>query len=114
MTTLDLQVQRTKLVDKLDMVLRRTGAVEKHLRGGDGRNEADFSDRVAFTEMDEVLEALDDAGRLEIDLIKGALDRIEAGTYGVCVRCGAPVGDRRLEVLPEAALCTNCAAATGG
>jgi RNA polymerase-binding transcription factor DksA len=46
--------------------------------------------------------------------VDAALDRVEAGTYGVCERCGSPVGDARLEALPAARSCIDCAARTRG
>ena len=41
--------------------------------------------------------------------IDGALQRIEDGTYGVCSNCGKPIGEERLEALPWAELCIDCA-----
>lgn len=41
--------------------------------------------------------------------IVAAIDRLNAGTYGKCVECGAPIGSGRLAALPEAATCINCA-----
>lgn len=40
-----------------------------------------------------------------------ALQRIEAGTYGVCTECGAPIPFARLEVFPETPTCTACTGA---
>lgn len=37
-----------------------------------------------------------------------ALERLDAGTYGTCTRCGQPIGARRLEALPYATLCVTC------
>ena len=37
-----------------------------------------------------------------------ALDRIAAGTYGVCESCGEGVGKARLQVFPRATLCKDC------
>ncbi|MBL9019161.1 MAG: TraR/DksA C4-type zinc finger protein [Myxococcales bacterium] len=39
-----------------------------------------------------------------------ALRRLEAGRYGTCTECDAPIAAARLEVKPEAALCIDCAA----
>ena len=48
---------------------------------------------------------------LEID---AAMRRVEAGTYGVCERCGAPIGEGRLEARPAARSCIQCAAQSRG
>ena len=37
-----------------------------------------------------------------------ALARIEDGTYGVCERCGEPIGKMRLMAFPRATLCLSC------
>jgi DnaK suppressor protein len=41
--------------------------------------------------------------------IDAALQRIEDGTYGVCVNCGNPISPERLEARPWADLCIDCA-----
>lgn len=40
--------------------------------------------------------------------VEAALGRLDSGTYGVCVDCGKPVSDERLEARPEAARCMEC------
>ena len=40
--------------------------------------------------------------------IEGALDRLDAGEYGVCVDCGERIGQRRLAALPWAPRCMAC------
>lgn len=42
--------------------------------------------------------------------IDQALERLEAGTYGLCVTCGSPIPAERLEAVPWAALCVPCSA----
>ena len=41
--------------------------------------------------------------------IDKALQKVEAGTYGACIRCGSPIGFERLDALPWAELCITCA-----
>lgn len=41
--------------------------------------------------------------------IDAALKRIEDGTYGICTNCGRPISEERLEALPWAELCIDCA-----
>ena len=40
--------------------------------------------------------------------VEQALERIEEGTYGICINCGQSIQAERLEALPSAALCINC------
>jgi YteA family regulatory protein len=41
----------------------------------------------------------------EIDI---ALERMAAGTYGICEACGGPIAEERLEVFPSANFCITC------
>ena len=40
--------------------------------------------------------------------IESAMQRLETGSYGKCVQCGAGIDPERLEVLPYATLCVSC------
>ena len=64
-------------------------------------------------ETDEVLEGEGRAGQVEMMAIRAALARIEEGTYGICLKCGEDISEARLNVLPDTALCKNCAAQIG-
>ena len=43
-----------------------------------------------------------------VEDIDRALAKIDAGTYGICERCGQPIPRERLRALPYAALCVAC------
>ena len=45
--------------------------------------------------------------------IDAALERVEAGSYGLCERCGASIGEPRLDALPAARTCIRCASVRG-
>jgi DnaK suppressor protein len=40
--------------------------------------------------------------------IEEALDRVRAGTFGVCKKCGTLIPKARLEAVPTAKMCINC------
>jgi RNA polymerase-binding transcription factor DksA len=42
--------------------------------------------------------------------IEHALQKYEAGTYGLCDSCGQPIERGRLEAIPQASLCMKCKA----
>ncbi len=52
--------------------------------------------------------ALRDRADHQLVLIDEALARLDAGTYGTCVRCGRPIPAERLQALPWAARCVDC------
>jgi RNA polymerase-binding transcription factor DksA len=41
--------------------------------------------------------------------VEAALERIEAGNYGNCELCGREIPKQRLDALPQAATCVECA-----
>jgi DnaK suppressor protein len=47
--------------------------------------------------------------RVEVEAVAAALERLDAGTYGTCVRCGERIPAARLEVRPMAETCVACA-----
>jgi RNA polymerase-binding protein DksA len=53
--------------------------------------------------------ALRDRSRIELGLVEAALRRLDDGTYGSCTSCGKPIAAERLEAIPWAALCIDCA-----
>ena len=48
------------------------------------------------------------SNRVVVEQITAALNRLDAGTYGRCTRCGRQIAPARLEVLPHAAACIEC------
>jgi RNA polymerase-binding transcription factor DksA len=45
-------------------------------------------------------------------LVKAALERLDRGTYGLCVDCGRPIERARLEESPIVAQCGACSRGT--
>jgi RNA polymerase-binding transcription factor DksA len=41
-------------------------------------------------------------------LIERALQKIDAGTYGICDKCGKPIDPARMEALPHSIFCWLC------
>ncbi len=56
-----------------------------------------------------MLEGLENSILSEITQIRATLDRIKKGTYGECETYGESIGEKRLEVIPHAMQCINCA-----
>lgn len=46
-----------------------------------------------------------------LEAVDAALERIEAGTFGVCVSCHGRIAAERLEALPHADVCARCVGA---
>ena len=56
-------------------------------------------------ELDATLEGNEER---VIQAIDAALDRIEAGTYGICGNCGEQIAPERLEAVPWTTQCIDC------
>ncbi|MEX0952589.1 MAG: TraR/DksA C4-type zinc finger protein [Nitriliruptoraceae bacterium] len=56
----------------------------------------------------ETAQSLSIHARSLLEQIDDAVRRIDAGTYGPCVRCGTMIEPERLEALPYATLCMDC------
>ena len=53
--------------------------------------------------------ALLEAAREQVAAVDDALRRLAEGRYGVCERCGQPIGAERLAARPAAVTCMRCA-----
>jgi RNA polymerase-binding transcription factor DksA len=107
----DVTTRKKALLKRLSELDERLHLIEEEL---DAPNSKDWEEMAVEREGDEVLEQLGQSGQDEILRIRAALKRIRDGEYGICVRCGDDISAERLDVLPDAPLCKNCAAATAG
>ena len=74
--------------------------------GQDGTQ--DIGDEAANIYNKQILLSLNESERMRLQEVDEALDRIGAGTYGICEECGEPIGPKRLEVRPVAKYCVPC------
>jgi DnaK suppressor protein len=51
--------------------------------------------------------ALRDRATQQLALVDAAIERLDHGTFGVCVKCGEPIAVGRLEALPWASHCIS-------
>jgi RNA polymerase-binding transcription factor len=71
-------------------------------------DDAGFADRGHSSEGRSQVIAVVRALRSNLRDVERALSKMEAGTYGICERCGQPISMERLEALPWAELCIDC------
>ena len=102
---------RNGLVDRHQDILRRVVAIEDDLRQTTRPRSTDWEEAAQEAENDEVLEQLDDQGRAELEQIETALRRFDEGNYGQCIDCEAEISLKRLQALPSALRCIDCAEA---
>ena len=46
--------------------------------------------------------------QLTLKQIEAALERVQDGSYGVCLKCEEQISEKRLKARPEAPFCTQC------
>jgi DnaK suppressor protein len=103
---IDSKHVRTTLVKKLEVLEARGTKIGKEIRQA---SEPDAEERAIALENAEVLQKLDHQVASEIQLLRGAIQRIDSGTFGTCEKCGKAIADERLAALPYATTCTKCA-----
>ena len=97
---------RNRLVAKQAELQRRIDGTQQTERKEVADREND--DAQLWT-VSDVRDDLDSQASHELERVNRALERLNAGEYGTCVECGEPIGDARLEALPYATLCIQCA-----
>jgi RNA polymerase-binding protein DksA len=64
---------------------------------------------IASDDIDrKMLEAKGAAALKKLKLIDAAIARIKQGKYGFCIKCGGPIGEKRLEAIPYVLQCIAC------
>lgn len=98
-------------------LLRRRGTILETARRAQGELEAlrgsernpEFEEEAQREHEQYTLSLLGEVQRRQVAQIDLALARIEDGKYGLCNDCGAPIEPKRLEAVPFALLCAECA-----
>ncbi|HEB82427.1 MAG TPA: TraR/DksA family transcriptional regulator [Gammaproteobacteria bacterium] len=98
-----------KLKAMRDDISHRIEAIEADVHHKKEPVEKDFAEQVTQRENEDVLNALDDESIQTLNQVNAALLRIERGEYGICEKCGEQIDPKRLEALPFATTCINCA-----
>lgn len=108
---MDPAVARTSLeqllaeLEESARVLHQSGGADPGELSTLDQHPADSGTNLADADREEAsLEILRD----QQERVREALARIDAGTYGRCVDCGAQLPDERLEARPDAARCVSC------
>ncbi len=100
---------RRRLQQRREELDLRREHIDADLRS-DGQPEGGFADLAVQRGNERVLEGIQAAAQAELQQIDVALQRLDAGLYDRCERCGAPISAERREIALEATRCTACAA----
>jgi DnaK suppressor protein len=106
---IDLNEMRSLLGERLTALERRMGLIQSDRRREQGPLDPDSGERAVELENAEVLDALDAVEHKELEEVRAALARLDAGTLGTCEKCGFAISMARLRAVPAAVTCRNCA-----
>jgi len=101
----ELLEQRKNILASLEGKNADMKNLVKPIESGD---EADVASDVIDRNL---LNSLGEQDLQRLKMIDSALERIRLGKYGVCLMCGKEIPKSRLEIIPYAFLCVNCASA---
>ena len=103
---MDNDALKKQLEERLATLQARLASIKREVTR---EHSGDSAEQAQERENDEVVDAIGNETTLSIRAVAAALERIAAGTYGVCENCGEEIGEARLKVVPEATRCVNCA-----
>jgi DnaK suppressor protein len=101
---------RSELLEKRDSVLRNLG-VKFDTLAAMGRVAEDDQAQISHDEFISLQR--NSLGYVELRLVDEALNRLGAGTFGICQACGEPIAAKRLRALPWARYCLTCQDSVG-
>jgi DnaK suppressor protein len=111
-------IEEAKLAELRSTLVEQRENLRKEIaeQGGDPDSddaaidvERGFADSAHSTAERARLLSVMKALRANLRWVDRALRKMELGTYGTCERCGNPIPIERLEALPWAILCVDCA-----
>jgi RNA polymerase-binding protein DksA len=105
--TADLEQIQRDIYERTQGEQAVTPSMESSDGSGISSEQADEASAVAEYDRNQAMLEND---RALLRKIESALERLDAGKYGVCERCGKPINPRRLEALPYVTLDVECQA----
>ncbi|MCW2604006.1 MAG: molecular chaperone DnaK [Pseudonocardiales bacterium] len=105
-----LRLERRAIADHLAILDASMRDVVESAGSTTGDDEHDPEGSTIAFERAQV-SALRQQARQRLAEVDAASARLDAGTYGMCGRCGLEIGAERLAARPGAAYCVRCAGA---
>lgn len=93
----------------LDLQAALSKEIKDVIRGGNDMGEIGNRDEEADeTEESGIAHAEQIALKGQLHAVLDALERITAGTYGTCLKCGGAISHEVLDAAPESLYCAGC------
>jgi RNA polymerase-binding transcription factor len=105
--------QRGRFVGEIEFLRKEHPGSLEDETGEETQGDQHLADAATATHDREVDYTLEEDAEKIVRLIDEQLERIEAGTYGICRVCGRDIGEERLEARPWTDLCIDDARRLG-
>ena len=99
---------RSLLQERINELLGEADKTRNVMTGSGASAFPDPTDRAALETDRNFTLRIRDRERKLILKIREALERIDAGTYGVCELCGCDISEKRLLARPVTTMCIAC------
>ena len=103
-----LKAFRERLLLKKREILEAYHKNKSYGMEADGEATQDIADKAANSYTKEFLFSLSNTERNLLQMVDGALVRIEDRRFGVCASCEEEMNPKRLDAVPWARLCLSC------
>ena len=103
-----LKKARDTLTTRKEQILKQLNEEVKEGKESALDEGMDTYDLASEERTREINLILSDRDREKLQAIEEALERIRAGTYGICDMCEEEIASERLEALPFTRLCVSC------
>ena len=103
-----LDLYKKRLLDRKEQLQDIVSRAEQDGREADEQAANDIADKATNSYTKEFLFKKSNDDRFILSLIQEALERMEAGAFGLCVVCGGEMQQKRLEAVPWARHCIGC------
>jgi DnaK suppressor protein len=103
-----LEAYKKRLLERQEQLQEIVSRAEQDGREADEQVANDIADKATNSYNKEFLFKKSNDDRFILHLIQEALERMEAGEFGVCVSCGGEMQQKRLEAVPWARHCIDC------
>lgn len=101
----DIHKHQAELMQLKDEYEHRIKKITDHIHHPQDELNQHWDDQAIATTENDMRKSLLLEAEHGLNLVNGALNRIEHGTYGVCLTCGEEIEEGRLQAVPYASEC---------
>jgi len=103
-----LEAFKKRLEARQQELRRNVSRTQQDGRSSDEDSAQDIADKAASSYNKEFLFHQSNAERQLLQMVEGALARIQDGSLGQCISCGQEINPKRLEAVPWTRHCIEC------